>query len=135
MFQRQRAPRRDPEPTRWCLAPARPPTRRAAADQSNHSRCSRHLCAGTAGWRAAAAAAPATHAARGLGALYAAVSAYWGAGGTALLDTIGGTLEREGRAGAVGLLAVVWLTVMVKLAASAIGILAVVQPRSLSGPP
>ncbi|HEY2595515.1 MAG TPA: hypothetical protein VGK33_16610 [Chloroflexota bacterium] len=52
-----------------------------------------------------------------LAALYAAVSAYWGAGGTALLDTIGGTLEREGRARSAGLLAVVWLTVLLKLAA------------------
>ena len=47
-----------------------------------------------------------------LGVLYAGVSAYWGAGGTALLDTIGGTLEREGRARAAGLLAIVWITVV-----------------------
>lgn len=67
-----------------------------------------------------------------LGALYAAVSAYWGAGGTALLDTIGGTLEREGRAQAAGILAVVWTTVVLKLAASAIGLLAVAQPQWLS---
>jgi hypothetical protein len=30
-----------------------------------------------------------------MGGLYAAVSAYWGLGGTWLLNTIGGTLERE----------------------------------------
>jgi hypothetical protein len=67
-----------------------------------------------------------------LGTLYAAVSAYWGAGGTALLDTIGGALEREGRAGTAGILAVIWITVVLKLAASAIGLLAVAQPQWLS---
>jgi uncharacterized protein DUF3995 len=67
-----------------------------------------------------------------LGGLYAAVSAYWGAGGTALLDTIGGTLEREGRARAVGVLAVVWITVVLKLAASGLGLLAVQRPPWLS---
>ncbi len=67
-----------------------------------------------------------------LGALYAAVSAYWGVGGTALLDTIGGTLEREGRGRAAGVLAVVWITVILKLAASGIGLLAVAQPQWLS---
>jgi Protein of unknown function (DUF3995) len=67
-----------------------------------------------------------------LGALYAAVSAYWGAGGTALLDTIGGTLEHEARDRAAGVLVVVWATVAVKLAASGIGLLAVAQPRWLS---
>ncbi len=67
-----------------------------------------------------------------LGGLYAAVSAYWGAGGAALLDTIGGALEREGRARAVGVLAVVWITVVLKLAAGGIGLLAVLQPPWLS---
>ncbi|MBV9001604.1 MAG: DUF3995 domain-containing protein [Solirubrobacterales bacterium] len=67
-----------------------------------------------------------------LGALYAAVSAYWGAGGTGLLDTIGGTLEREGRAHTAGLLAVVWATVALKFTASAIGLLAIAQPQWLS---
>jgi hypothetical protein len=67
-----------------------------------------------------------------LAALYAGVSAYWGAGGTALLDTIGGTLEREGRAHSAGLLAVVWLTVLLKLAGGGIGLVAVSQPRWLS---
>jgi hypothetical protein len=71
-------------------------------------------------------------AAAAAGALYAAVSAYWGAGGTALLDTIGGTLEREGRAHSVGLLVVVWITVLLKLAAAGIGLIAVSEPRWLS---
>lgn len=60
------------------------------------------------------------------------MSAYWGAGGTALLDTIGGTLEHEGRARAAGVLVVVWATVVVKVAASGIGLLAVAQPRWLT---
>ena len=67
-----------------------------------------------------------------LGALYAAVSAYWGAGGTALLDTIGGTLEREARAHNATLLAVLWVTVALKLIAGGLGLLAVAQPRWLS---
>jgi hypothetical protein len=66
----------------------------------------------------------AAYAAAAVGVLYAAVSAYWGAGGTALLDTVGGALERKGRAGEAGLLAIIWLTVAVKLAVSAIGVLA-----------
>jgi Protein of unknown function (DUF3995) len=73
-----------------------------------------------------------TCAAAALAALYAAVSAYWGAGGTALLDTIGGTLEREGRAHTAGLLAVVWTTVALKLIAGGIGLLAIAQPQWLS---
>jgi hypothetical protein len=67
-----------------------------------------------------------------LGVLYAAVSAYWGAGGTALLHTIGGALEREGQARAADVLAIVWITVVLKLAASGVGLLAVAQPRWLS---
>ncbi|MGH3503839.1 MAG: hypothetical protein ACRDQA_23525 [Nocardioidaceae bacterium] len=35
-----------------------------------------------------------------VGLCYAAISVYWGVGGTLLLDTIGGLLERGGRAGA-----------------------------------
>lgn len=79
------------------------------------------------GWILACAAAV-------LGALYAAVSAYWGAGGTALLDTIGGTLEREGRAHNAGLLAVVWTTVVLKLLASGLGLVAVRRPHWLTRP-
>jgi len=71
-------------------------------------------------------------AAAALAALYAAVSAYWGAGGTALLDTIGGTLEREARAHNAGLLAVVWMTVALKLTAGGIGLLATARPEWLS---
>ena len=81
----------------------------------------------------AAWAAAAAYAAGILGLLYAGVSAYWGAGGTGLRETIGGGLEREGRAGTTGVLVIVWITVALKLAASTIGVLAVVPPRGLSG--
>jgi len=64
-----------------------------------------------------------------LGVLYAALSAYWGSGGHALLSTIGGTLAREGRAGNPGLLAIVWLTVTLKLVAVGAGLTAVVSHR------
>jgi Protein of unknown function (DUF3995) len=60
-----------------------------------------------------------------VGGLYALISAYWGTGGTWLLDTVGGAFERGGREGSAALLAVVWLTALLKLAASALGLLAV----------
>ncbi len=75
------------------------------------------------------AAIAAAYAAAAVGVVYAGVSAYWAAGGTALLDTVGGTLEHQARAGAAGLLAIGWLTVALKLAASAIGILAATPSR------
>ncbi len=61
-----------------------------------------------------------------LGVLYAGVSAYWGFGGTALLDTVGGAFERAGRAGSVGLIAVVWVTVLLKLLAATLGLVVVI---------
>jgi hypothetical protein len=61
--------------------------------------------------------------------MYAGISVYWGFGGTRLLDTIGGTLEREGRAGNAGLLAVLWVTVALKLAAASLGLVAVLGPQ------
>jgi len=67
-----------------------------------------------------------------LGALYAAVGAYWAVGGTALLDTVGGTVERVGRTRATGVLVFLWITVALKLVASGVGLLAVAQPRWLS---
>lgn len=67
-----------------------------------------------------------------VGTLYAAVSAYWGLGGTALLDTVGGAFQREGRSGSLGLVVVVWLTVLVKLAVAGLGVAAVDRGRRLS---
>lgn len=64
--------------------------------------------------------------------LYAGVSGSWGAGGKGLIDTVGGTLAREGRARTAGVLAVLWTTVLLKLAASVIGLIAVTQPPRLS---
>lgn len=40
-------------------------------------------------------------AALAIGLAYALVSAYWGLGGTWLLDTVGGVFERAGRSGGV----------------------------------
>jgi hypothetical protein len=60
-----------------------------------------------------------------LGVLYAAVSAYWAAGGTALLDSVGGVFQRAGREGSAGLIAVVWVTVLLKLVAATLGIVVV----------
>ncbi|WP_019545470.1 DUF3995 domain-containing protein [Streptomyces sulphureus] len=67
------------------------------------------------------------YAAFALGLLYAAVSAYWAAGGTAGLDTVGGELARSARARDPGMVAVLWLTVGLKLLAALLG-LALVRP-------
>jgi len=66
----------------------------------------------------------AARAAFSVGVVYALVSAYWGTGGTGLLHTIGGALERAGRAHTAGLLAVLWITVALKLTAAAAGLAA-----------
>lgn len=50
-----------------------------------------------------------------LGTGHALVSAYWAAGGTALLDTIGGDLERRAREGHAGLAAAIWAVAALKL--------------------
>lgn len=60
----------------------------------------------------------ATWTAFAVGAGYAAVSAYWGLGGTALLDTIGGALEHEARSRSAGSLILVWAVALLKLAAA-----------------
>jgi len=56
--------------------------------------------------------------AAGLGTASAAVSAYWALGGTALLDTIGGELERWGRRRSAGLIVALWVIVVCKLIAA-----------------
>jgi Protein of unknown function (DUF3995) len=80
---------------------------------------------------APASAVAAASAALLLGVLYAAVSAYWGCGGTALLNTVGGAFERAGRTGSAGLIALLWVTVLLKLLAGILGRLAVVGHRKL----
>ncbi len=53
-----------------------------------------------------------------IGGGYAAVSLYWGLGGSWLLDTVGGSLEPDGRAGSAALQAVVLGSALLKLAAA-----------------
>jgi Protein of unknown function (DUF3995) len=67
-----------------------------------------------------------------LGVLYATVSAYWGFGGTALLDTVGGAFQRAGRTSSAGLIAVVWVTVLLKLFAAIIGLVVVIRRPPLA---
>lgn len=50
-----------------------------------------------------------------LGLAHAAVSAYWALGGTGLLDTIGGSLERWGREREPALIAALWVIVAAKV--------------------
>jgi hypothetical protein len=59
-----------------------------------------------------------------LGLLYAAVSAYWGLGGTWLLATVGGALQSQGRAGTAILMVAVWAAVVLKLVAAVLPLLA-----------
>ena len=53
--------------------------------------------------------------AAGLGLASAAVSAYWAAGGTGLLDSVGGEIERWGRERSVGVVVSLWVIVVLKL--------------------
>ncbi len=53
-----------------------------------------------------------------VGLCFTAISIYWGVGGTALLDTVGGSLERGGRAGDVGVVLLLWAAVVLKLIAA-----------------
>jgi hypothetical protein len=53
-----------------------------------------------------------------VGLLFAAVSLYWGLGGTWLLDTVGGSLERRGQAGNTSVMLAVWAAVAVKIIAA-----------------
>jgi hypothetical protein len=66
-----------------------------------------------------------------LGLLYAAVSIYWGLGGTAMLDTVGGSLERGGRAGDPAVFLVLWAAVVLKIVAAFLPLLAI---HRLGGP-
>ena len=59
-----------------------------------------------------------------VGLLYAAVSVYWGLGGTWLLDTIGGTLEHQARAGNAAVMLAVWAAVALKLIAALLPLIA-----------
>jgi hypothetical protein len=59
-----------------------------------------------------------------VGLLYAAVSLYWALGGTWLLDTIGGSLEEQARAGTMGVRLAVWAAVALKIIAAVLPLLA-----------
>ena len=61
----------------------------------------------------------------GVGVLYAAVSVYWGVGGTWLLDTVGGSLARLGQDRSPGVLAALWGAVVLKLIAAVAPVVAV----------
>lgn len=68
---------------------------------------------------------PAAHAAFVLGLAYAAVSVYWGLGGTWLLGTVGGSLERAGREGGLGISLLLWSAATLKAIAAVLPLLAV----------
>jgi len=59
-----------------------------------------------------------------LGLLYAALSVYWGLG-TTLLDTVGGSLERGGRAGDLVVVLALWAAVVLKVIAAVLPLLAI----------
>lgn len=61
----------------------------------------------------------------------AAVSAYWGLGGTALLDTVGGSIERMARRRDAAALALVGVVVVAKLVAAAIALAATRRPPTV----
>jgi hypothetical protein len=64
------------------------------------------------------------------GLAYAAISVYWALGGTWLLDTIGGTLEQQGRAGNPGIILAVWAAAVLKIIGAIVPLAAAgVRPR------
>ena len=75
-------------------------------------------------YRSDSGAVVAASIAAGLGAASAAVSAYWALGGTALLDTIGGEIERWGRQRSAGVAVALWTIVVCKLIAAGLPLVA-----------
>jgi len=61
-----------------------------------------------------------------VGLLYAAISVYWGLGGTWLLNTVGGSLQK--RAGDASVVVAVWAAVLLKAVAAVLP-LQLVRPR------
>ena len=53
-----------------------------------------------------------------LGLASAAFSAYWALGGTALVDTVGGEIERWGRERSAGVIVTLWVIVVLKAMAA-----------------
>jgi hypothetical protein len=68
-----------------------------------------------------------------VGSAYAIVSAYWAAGGTGLLDTVGGSFERAGVYPGPLVVAGLWLVVAVKLAAALLPLAALTTPARSRG--
>ncbi len=60
-----------------------------------------------------------------VGLLYAALSVYWGLGGTTLLGTVGGSLERGGRAGDLVVVLALWVAAVLKVIAAVLPLLAI----------
>ncbi|MEO6470421.1 MAG: DUF3995 domain-containing protein, partial [Aeromicrobium sp.] len=60
-----------------------------------------------------------------VGLAYALVSAYWGAGGMWLLDTVGGVFERLGRSGSWTLVALLSFVVLLKVIAAVLPIMVI----------
>jgi hypothetical protein len=60
-----------------------------------------------------------------LGLAYAAISIIWAFGGTWLLDTVGGELAAEGRAGAWWVIAMLWAAIVAKLVGAVLPLVAV----------
>lgn len=60
-----------------------------------------------------------------VGGAYAALSAYWGLGGTALAGTVGGRVEHQVRSGSATGLVIVWTAATVKLVAAVLPLAAV----------
>jgi hypothetical protein len=71
----------------------------------------------------------AAEAAFAVGLLYAAISVYWGAGGTWLLDTVGSGLGK-GHGGSALVVLAVWLAVGLKVIAAVLPLLAVTADMS-----
>ncbi|MFF1903588.1 DUF3995 domain-containing protein [Kitasatospora sp. NPDC058218] len=67
------------------------------------------------------------------GLLFAGISFYWGAGGRALLDTVGGAIERRALAGDTAVYVAVWVTGVLKLVGAGLA-LALVRPWGLRLP-
>lgn len=61
------------------------------------------------------------------GLLFAGISFYWGCGGRALLDTVGGVIERRALAGDTAIFVAVWVTGALKLVGAVLA-LALVRP-------
>jgi Protein of unknown function (DUF3995) len=104
--------------------------------QSSYPRAGQARLAGTSGAtepagpgarqrRPAAKGLRLAQAACGAGLAYAAVSVYWALGGTWLLDTVGGTLEQQGRTGNPGIILAVCATAVLKVIGAIVPLAAV----------